>query len=198
MKRVIFSVIYIISVLAVATGIFLLTIQPGFPLLQGWIADERVLFFSVLHTSQSIFNGWHWGALHTFLLYALALFGGVIAAWKLMILGFKWSNKIFVRSYQNHRRPVFILFASVLLVVVLVLFFSAKEYGLRSRGYHPGSFYQYTDFASDTFILSNEMLADERGMTYFNPDSFRGSGTGMGDRANAQGFYADFDYTKPV
>ena len=84
----------------------------------------------------------------------------------------------------------------VLLTSLLVLGLTFSEFRLRRLGYYPGSLNRWSDFSMDNPNITMEITANERGMTYFDPDSFPRAGYPSRFVVNKQGFPSPFNFDR--
>ncbi len=156
---------------------------------------EETIFQGILANTRQSFT--HLYYLHTVLLYGFAILGtSVFLFWSYRYVIAPVLSKMLLTARVQilwRRYPLFIALASVCLLLL-----SAAEVRLRYLSFCPGSKYMGNDFSQPHPSISYILLADERGMNYFNKDSFHNKTDTTQLHVNAQGFPGWFDFTREV
>lgn len=169
-------------------------ISLGFSPIRLWLIEVR-LFHEVMTITKQSFD--HIYSLHTVLLYGFSVLGVVVClCWifRRILLPF-FRHFIFISQVQILWRPYAVF---IVLTALFFLILSAAEVRMRYLSFCPGSRYMGNDFTPAHPSISYILLADDRGMNYFNKDSFHNHTDTTLFHVNEQGFPDWFDFTRVV
>jgi len=103
--------------------------------------------------------------------------------------------KLLQRKYPDTKIKGDYLLAGLLIAVTTCVLL-AKEYHLYHLSFCPGSRFCGNDFTETKPSISNQLMADERGMAYYNPAYYAGKRDSTGLIINKDGFPATFDFSE--